>query len=227
MRVHGIHQLSGLRLFSHPRLSSFHVHMFHGKATRGGKPLHVSRDVWYSNDCRIPLEIVRAGNYVPDVFESRHWVVSEAVKERLNWVPSIEFLPVSFVKLVEFPVHAPGDFSWYDANDTYRRRDATVLLEKLPDVPAYHESVGSYYELLAPRICDIAHSFPSTRTVEFHGLRDPEEPDDDMYDCDISEQMLDRFPMLISAAHVLRDDVYQAVRQFVDWEYFLHDEVEL
>jgi len=216
MRIHLIRELWSIPV-DHPRLSGLHNFLFHGTATRGGRDLIDSPVTFLTTDARIPLEITRSGTSISDIFTADgNFVVSERVKETISEYAHIEFLPVRFKKLFEWDFKA-GDFSFYSKSDEFRLRDYRPIARKKPDVPAFHELIGSYYEVLVPRTLDLTNEYPDMSTIDVE-LGDLVMGPVEVL-CERAQFL--KYAILWSGAFLLREDVFAIFDRYIDWEYYL------
>lgn len=152
-----------------------------------------------------------------------HLVVSEEVKSILEESGPCEFLQVEFVKLINSPFCEKGDFSCYRPDDELRTSvDLVDLLDDYPDVPKLHETIGKYYELLLPAIAKLEEEFEDM--TQLHISMDGGYIEIDEM---VSEEMLTKYPMLSCGPSLFREDVYLAVEEFLDKDFFLVEHVDL
>jgi hypothetical protein len=209
------------------RIDSFHLYMFHGRARREDVCHSYNFSHSLGDDLSRPMLISRSASRVPDVsMPSSSLVVSGRVKKALAWVPNVVLLPVRFEKLVDFPYQA-GDFSFYDRSDFRSdpmRYGPDTLIERLPDVPALHERVGTYHELVVANAYRIAPNFPGLK-VHWVPVDDPR--DDELSDVSLAPEMFEQYPILWGSGVLAREDVFAALRPFLDEDYFYLEELAL
>ena len=112
MTLHVVKKLTSF--IGSERLRTFHYDMYHGTFSRCGIVYPMQPDASIDNEIREPMEVVRIGRFIPDVFcPGRHFVVSEMLMAQLSRLQNIEFLRIRFRKLIDYP-YAKGDFSFYD-----------------------------------------------------------------------------------------------------------------
>ena len=209
-------------------IAMYHYFMFHGFASREGEDEIDAPVAHLENDVRSPLEIVRTGRIVPDVFApSVNPVVSEKVRERLKGWPRVEFVPVVFTRL--FDAHfAAGDFSFYDKKHGYYARDELKFIERLPDILSFHETIGNYYELLVPRVSTVMSEFSgdSMRTIRidetFEGAFGREK-----VEFSVSEEMLHACPLLRQWVFITTPQTFEILKPFLDLDYYTVVEKEI
>ena len=220
MRVHAVDKLTSF--IGSKRLSAFHYDMFHGEIRRCGVKYPHEPDATLENTLREPLEVSRNVRSVPDLFcPSRNFVVSRALRQKIEGVRNIEFLAVKIVKFIDYP-YAPADFSFYDDPICV---DPEELFELLPDVPEFHERIGPYYEVLTAGTKDVAGQYESLKPISVY--IGPSEYDERVEER-LSEQMMTDYPILRGEwAMLLNDAVFQLIKDDIDWEFFLHADVEL
>jgi len=204
------------------RTNVFHTKMFHGQLEPRGPVAATSQEHFLGSDVSQPLCVRRNGWRVPDVFEPvlGGLIVSERVRRELEDLPHVEFLEVVFTKLVDYPYYA-GDFSYYDRPEFLHDpvgEDPERLLDRLPDVPEMHKTIGRYYELVLARHWQVKDRYPDLVkayfqtsplvTVETHEI-------------DLSTELLSDYPILnVIEGIMFRADVFERVERFIDWDYF-------
>ncbi|WP_150105938.1 hypothetical protein [Rubinisphaera brasiliensis] len=148
------------------------------------------------------------------------WVISEKVKAALpDSVPS-DFLPVNFEKLVDFPLIGEEVEHWDPPAFVDFPPD---LINNYPDVSAFHQKVGPYYEWLAP--------LPRTLTEEFQDINHIDILIDEMNheeDIPISHKMIETYPAMTTGRFTLfAPAVFEIISPFLDWDYFVKTELEI
>src|SRR5262249_11428697 len=112
----------------------------------------------------------RNGRIVPPVFmPGTSLVVSEIVRQEMGDWPNLAYLPVEFVKLIDYPYQA-GDFSYYDTTEfkrSPRKADPEMLINRLPDVPPLHATIGKYFEVVVAHIDQASSAYPESHEVPF------------------------------------------------------------
>jgi hypothetical protein len=161
MEFHVITQVScfvGNRL-----IKEFHAVMFHGLAERDGEEYPHDPCVCASSESPSNLLISRPGHSIPPISQpSSHLVVSGTLADRLRPFPNIRLAPVVFKRLVDVD-YEKGDMTW---DERWGNVDPFELLRSLPDVPEFHRTVGSYYEVQCWRWRDIVEKYPDAVEVE-------------------------------------------------------------
>nr|ADY57793.1 hypothetical protein Plabr_0163 [Rubinisphaera brasiliensis DSM 5305] len=194
---------------------------FDGLARRGDYERHMAPPVAYWSEDRTPLTCSRHGRFVPDIFMPHiSWVISEKVKAALpDSVPS-DFLPVNFEKLVDFPLIGEEVEHWDPPAFVDFPPD---LINNYPDVSAFHQKVGPYYEWLAP--------LPRTLTEEFQDINHIDILIDEMNheeDIPISHKMIETYPAMTTGRFTLfAPAVFEIISPFLDWDYFVKTELEI
>jgi hypothetical protein len=197
--------------------------MFHGDEING--PDQSSNAHLLGDDLSQPLRLIRTGRIVPHVFSpSVTLVVSADVREKLETLPHIDFLPVVFEKLVDYQFRA-GDFSYFDL-PAFRRNPAEAnpetLLQRLPDIPELHSQIGSYYEVVVPRLGDIADNYTNLKHFSVkleHCIGKVE--------CDLSAEIIYAYPIVWRYANIFSEEAFALVSPFIDWDYFSTATIEL
>ncbi len=169
---------------------------------------------------------MRSAHWRPDVFEPARLVVCDAVRSKLSWVPHIEFRPVKFVKLFDFPYYPPGDFSFSDHplwKKVVREGHANRLFERLPDVPELHRDFPPYCELIpsAARL-ETPHS-PAEKQVLVPMPEGSGGPKEVM----LSEELMRDYPILGWSYTLFNEAVFPLISPHLDRNYFDVVEVEI
>ncbi len=203
-----------------PEMSIFHYLMFHGQPT-AKRSLQRERNPRLGDDLSRPLYLERNGHLIPQVFEPLgSLVVSEEVKSRLIGITNITFLQVVFHKIVDFPSYSFGDFS-FEKNSAYKnvigRARLDRFLDRLPDVPAMHEGLGNYYELIVPRLGDLVHGYTSLRRIT---CRLPFAAAIQEIKLSLSTKLLKDYPIIWDAYYVFNEDAFERISPHLDRNYF-------
>lgn len=222
MKIHAVSQASPKD--EHRGIRYIHYFSFHGLTTRDGKMTIHAPDVYFSNDVRIPLDCVRNGRYIPEIFapDSR-LIVSEKVKQHLSTYCSCEFLRIRFQKLFEYEFYKPGDFSWYNTEDAIRvENDPDRLVDDLEDIPKYHEAAQHYYEMIEPSLYEIGYGdVPCDAMIELDNVSSIKA------EFPAIPKLFEEHPVVTVGSLLLRDDVFKVLEPFINWEYFLKGELEI
>lgn len=196
------------------RVSMFHYVMFHGQGNREGVQWPEMPWAWYHNTLRTPLEIRRNGTFVPPVFLCKHLVVRRDVADALRCFSGFDLLQVKFTKLIDYPVEV-GDFSYRDTVpcDPDRPDD---LLDILPDVPALHESIDAFYEVIGTLPSHVLERYDNVYHLEVYPISDPPHYVDE----DISPNMFRDYPVVGIRPILIREDVFDVLQPHLNMDLF-------
>ena len=207
-----------------PAMDFFHYLMFHGQEVEE-EPYCRAKGSFLGDDYSKQPYLVRNANEVPQVFEPHLLVVSEEVMNRLRDMPHVAFNPVCFHKVVDFPVYRPGDFS-FKQDEEFQKVLAggkiEEFLDRLPDVPAIHGSLGRYYELVVARLRDLAprYSVRPIKCVMPMAVGWQEE-------FLLSAELLNDYPIVWSGWTVFNAEAFARISPFLDRDYFEVAEIEV
>ena len=211
------------------RVWPYHLRVFHGdlsyesRIRDDGQVDPKWRRPSLLNDSRELPHVTRSGEFVPEIFGMSDLMISPKVHERIKSFPGIDFQSVVFETLVDAPMPPLGDFS------SILERNPDHVEEEyrsLPDVPRYHESIGTYRSILAPTIGELRETFPDTQEVS------------PVWGRYFRASKLDRVSFSRSyfetgaivrggSAWVLREDIFTAIAPFLDLDYYLIDHIDL
>lgn len=197
-----------------PDLSAFHDSMFHGRAERDGKEYPHDTIVWADTPHFAPLQITRTGWYVPPICQpSAHFVVVQALAAALAPLGRLRVVPVEFKKLVDIEFHK-GDLSYYDR---YGTLEPSEYIKRCPDVPRYHRSVGTYYEVQTWAYRRIIDQYPEAVDFTYESGR-PNDPD--LETMKFSPRMLEDFGIVWYDVHFVTQAVFDLLAPHIDRDYF-------
>lgn len=202
------------------RISHFHFKLFHGDETVETRRNRLNDSV--------PLRLIRNARNVPPVFEpSAYLVVAERVKHLLESLPHVGFLTVFFDKVLDFPVYPPGK-SLFEDNPDFRKLVDEVgyddFLDGLPDVPELHCSLGTYYELLVPRLSDLSPRYGSCKEIV---CRMPRASGTQEEVLTLSHDLLVDYPIAWWSYYVFNGEAFGRISAFLDRDYFEVVELEV
>lgn len=210
-----------------PGLTYSRYLLFHGR--QYARSPHVRQRLPMFGDAeKRPLCIVRNARGVPDVFgPEASLVVSARVKEALGPLPSVEYRRVRFARLVEYDP-PPGDSAIQD-HPAYEAAAATrdglkAIFRYLPTAtPEARGRVGRYFELVVPRLKDVAAEFPEARVIRCArpGTIDQEN------DPRLSPRLLDTYPIVWWSQTVFAEGVFRRIEPFLDRAYAAVVELEV
>ena len=202
--------------YAKSRFNILQYYMFHGKCSRDA-----------AGNIRTPLALIRNGRLIPDVFcPGLTMVVSERVRRCIEQIPGIAFRDVIFEKLVDFDYQV-GDFSYFNTTE-YRanpeREDPEMLIERLPDVKSFHESVGRNFELVIPSYEDIrtSHMGDNELTVRIPEAKEHvflSEP------FAVTRRMIENTPIFRNGEFFVNGQFLDYTRDFLDRDFFRVEEV--
>lgn len=131
------------------RTDEFHLRMFHGTASRGGRRPDRHNALWKS-DVDLPLRLHKNVFDIANVFcPENELVVSELVRSEIQkaGVIGIRTEEVLFETLYSFPYRA-GDFSfWSDLPDYNMQRE---FIDRQTHHAALMDRVGSFFRIAMP-----------------------------------------------------------------------------
>lgn len=216
------------------RIGALHWEVFHGQGRHPEADLIEEQDPLgfppipgITNDYREPLHITRSGVFIPPIFKiSRSLVVSQAVFDKIKHLKNIEGVPVVFEKLVDLPMPALGDMSWYTRDLPYADDpDPLHEYEYLEDVPALHQKAGNYYEILGVIRRDLPKDEWELQSVKLNfgryfsptSIPAPE----------LSNALLEKYPVISGSRVVLRGDLFAILAPYLDLDYFAIDVISV
>lgn len=198
-----------------PLITSFHAHMFHGLAERDGKESPHHRSPWANTESPSPLLISRTIRHVPEICEPvTHLIVSERLAERLRHCANIRLAPVVFKRLVDVEWEK-GDMSWFDE---WGSTDPGEILRTQPDVPEFHEQIGSYFEVQTYRLKDVVDRYPSAKEVTIEKDTPPFQENEVIR---LSPEMLTDYPMLWWYGIIVNEQVFDILDAHLDRDFFI------
>lgn len=213
------------RLRSSENITSAHLMMFHGMAFREGSQYPFSPSASWFNGMRSSLEVVHSSQLLPDIFQpAENLVVSQQVADLLKDLLRVDFLPITFDKLVDFYFEKgwKGDFSFkvVDPEMGELHGPGNYLLS-LPDDPDAHKGMPKFYELLVPKDKELAEQHQDAKRTEIDlGF--------DSVSFKSSPEMLDENPIIrTSIYHVLSPAAFSLIEPFLDRDYYLTKELDL
>lgn len=213
MRFHTITFVSNY--IDNPRIDSFHAEMFHGLAERDGEEYPHCPNVFAYSDSFGTLTISRSGRRVPEITQpSGDFVVSESLAEKLKDVPNIRISPVAFKRLVDVE-YEKGDLA---LGEKWGYRDPHDLLRLLPDVPEFHETIGSYFEIHTWRLQDVVDRYEDA--TDF-ALVEGMPPMDEIKSIRLSKEMLSDYPILWFGDTIVSEEVLHILRNDLDPDLFI------
>lgn len=195
-------------------LDTFHHDMFHGVAERTGatdQAYHVGVPLTHK------LHIQKNVYNMPAIFSAdAHLVLSQEVREKLEALEHIAFLPVVFDKLFSYP-YKQHDFSYWERMPY---ASGEKLLARFPHDPSLEGRIPPYYELIEIRRMDIVRNYRKLKCVPLQQHRlDCNEPDqEDFY---FSDEMLQDYPVLWEFGHILNRRAFEILKPYIDPVYFV------
>jgi hypothetical protein len=202
------------------RINVFHYDMFHGLCNSQGSHLR-------GDDLSQPLLLSRNGTRIPDVFQPGiTLVLSARAKAALEGLPNVAFLPVEFVKLVDYPYQA-GDFSYYEIPAFQldpAKANPETLIHRLVDQPEMHERTSPHYELVIPKLRDVVDQFAMERKIQCELKMTPVHG---KLQLRLSGQLLQRYPIVWQYHNILSEEAFSRLDPFIDWDYFEKAELDV
>lgn len=213
MELYGLSARSNF--IGNTRIHAFHAEMFHGLAERDGREHPHDTPVYANTPSPSPLVISRSATRIPDISKpSRHLVVSEAIAVSLRSIPGIRLVQVRFRRLVDID-YAAGVFGY---QDKWGIVDPRVLLRKRPDIPAFHERIGSYFEVQACRHYDVIGEYQNTTDVVVESGTPPLVSVDTLK---VSLELFDDYPILLWGQILMKATVFRLLDEGIDRDYFI------
>lgn len=176
-----------------------------------------------SNSYREPLHLTRSGTCLPDIFcPNSFLVVSVQVYEKIKNINGVVGEKVKFDKLVNLPMPALGDMSYYEREHPYRNdpdpRNEYRYMRKLQIAP---QDEPVYYHILPAIPRDIAGKFNDLKDVSLDFGRYAGAIANKLEM--ISKKLIDKYPIYLSDCFVFREDVFRLIAPFIDLDYFAID----
>jgi hypothetical protein len=198
-----------------PLIRVFHADMFHGLAERDGKEWPRDPHIWANTESFTPLRISRTTCGLPNISRPGcHLVVSERLAVRLRHFQNIRLAPVVFKRLVDIEWEK-GDMSWFD---TWGTTDPCELLRTQPEVPEFHQQIGSFFEVQTYRLKDIVDQYPSAKEITIE-VGTP--PADETEIIRIAPEMLADYPMFWWRSIIVSSEVFDILDASLDRDFFV------
>lgn len=199
------------------KIDAFHAAMFHATADRGGKRPN-RKDARLAYDVDRPLQLHKNAYEIAPVFEAEGgFVVSSDVRQSLVEIPHVAFAPVHFKTLFHFP-YREGDFSFHERIGHY---DAQMkFIDERTHDASLKSQVGEYFELIAPPLRELRGHFEPLKDVSVKVGSSRY----DFKDFPISQALLLQHPIYSCGSKVMSDPVFEKLRPFINWTYFVHGE---
>ena len=207
------------------RTGGAHQGVYHGCGMYLGESTEkIDSTAWQrpalSNTNRERLHVSRSGRFVPAVWCPNQFelVVCTPVKDQLFELQGIEFQPVVFEKLVDWPLPPTGDTS-EDSDGLYCNADMKRKIASLPDCADFHHDVGEYFKLLMPRYCEVSDTINDEILIDlqfgrYNTLYSPTVP--------LSVTLLERHAMYqVEGTFCLTERAFELLAPSLDLDYFL------
>jgi len=214
MIFYGVTKVSNF--INNDRINAFHYNAFHGLAERDGREYPNDTQVYASTPIRSKLLISRTGRRVPSLcMPSRHFIVDERYRVALEALPHIRSEAVEFKRLVDID-YQEGDFSW---QDQWSQVSPRVLLRTLPDVSAFHECIGKYYEAQTWLHRELVNGYPAAAETEITGGTPPLVRTERLR---LSPDMLREYPILTApGATLMSEEAFDILDEALKRDYFI------
>jgi hypothetical protein len=213
------------------RVTRFHKAVYHGSGYYLNKPDDpmITDRIWrrpaMNNSNRELLHVRRSGRFVPRISfpTSQDLVITREVKDLLQGLPGIDFLPVVYEKLVDVHIPEIGDLS----DDEWREYGPVMeTISAMPDVPEFHDRVGEGFVVLMPEYYEIEDSITDSVPYVpkfgryFAADTNLEEP--------LSLKLLETHAMYRAAGYVfLTERAFEIIAPFLDLDYIMIDFISL
>jgi len=184
----------------------YHCAMFHGSACRVGAQyplLHYA----LGDELRFPLHITHNAVDVPAAFMPYpNMVVAAEVKARLEHLPNVRFLPVTFGKLFSVP--------WRGRTQGFPLiKDTDVFLERQRHDPSLEGTVPPCFEVTLATLDAVARDM-EVPTVRFTP------PWGRPIEAKVSADLLARYPLVWHGGLVLSPVAMGILRPYLDLDFF-------
>ncbi|MDB5387262.1 MAG: hypothetical protein JWM11_2908 [Planctomycetaceae bacterium] len=199
------------------RVKDVHSAFFHGRGARGGEYFPFELNAYLTNDIRASLEVVRPGAIFPPVSQpAGQLVCTSEVKKILQHDHPVEFLPVVLTKVVDHWI-PEGDMHYYQDPAT-STLDSYQFLLQFPDARQSFREIPLLWELLIPKLLDVAPQFDDLKKVEFYfGAPGYGKS----YEFEVSSSLFEKYPIIgQSSITFFRDEIYQKIAKFIDEKHF-------
>lgn len=208
------------------RVGELHEGVFHGSIYHIDEP-PTKGDAYVDEQGRIaraPFHATRSGAFVPDVFcGGLRLVVSPRVQAALAPLPGVQFEPVVFEHVVDLPMPALGDMSWYESPMFLKYDgDPVSWMRTMPHSPRLAEKLEGY-----KRLNPVMYSYRKEldRPADTAMVRlCPSKFDqhDDSYLCEISPTMIRKLNVLYydGSLLVFSKPAFKAIAPYLDLEYY-------
>lgn len=217
---------------SKKKMDIVHKLLFHGDAIRADAPANPAewgRGTWkhsIGDDLSHPLLLIRSGLYIPPIFNPGvALVIRQELYGRLRDFPGLVFADAKPKKLINLwkPI---GDFSFYESRDPVIRRNKRrpdMLLDWMPNDPSLFAKFPKCYELVAYNVHLYRGEEPHTVRVNFVMNNDRETKVE--FTCPTS--IIDTYPVLWSSVFFLRQDLFDLIEDFIDYDFFAVRSIDL
>lgn len=200
------------------RTCAYHSSIFHGIASQPETLDQMLLPPSLTNQNREPYRIRRSGRFVPRIWmASSSLIVADSVKQQLARLLNMDFLPVIFERLVDVPMPALGDFSWYERITYPPEPEPDYELKTSPDVPAFHQTIGRFWEVLSANLYELDSRPNDAKPVEVDFGSYAVKPNENVL---VSLSLLQKYPVVWSGITQVREDVFAIIAPFLDIDYF-------
>lgn len=217
MQIYFIESMNPIHTLSW-RTCSYHSSIFHGLLSRPETRRTKIQPPSITNQNRESPHVRRSGRYVPKIWmASLSLIVAECVKGPLARLPNTAFLPVAFDQLIDIPMPSLGDFSWFERITTPPGPEPEHELEAGLDVPAFHQSIGHYWEVLSANLYELDSKPADAKRVKINFGSYAGVPAKSAL---VSPSLLKKYPFVWSDIFQIREDAFAIVAPFIDLDFF-------
>ena len=207
------------RVFSRPGVSVYAKSMFNGLAARHGAS-YPGLDYRYGHRLRHPLNLTKNAYRIADIFKpGGNWVVSRRVKDLLDGLPHVAFLPVKFEKVFEHPYeldHEP-DEEWsedFDDDDYYDPHDHD---------PQVEAGMGEWFEVIVANY----HQFAQGYAANHKTYKIKREMSSKPLEVVLSAEIFENYAIFWHFGFFVRGDVFRGIKEFLDRNFFRSTRISL